>query len=239
MSKGGDPTIHEHDPRWTDVDNYLLPHLQPPSPLQTNLHYVVTNAEKHDLPDIAVSALQGQFLALQCKLLNAKHVLEVGTLGGYSTIWLASTGEDVHVTSVEVDEMHAAVARESIANAGLADRVDVIVGPGLGVLPRLRAEVEQGKRPKFDFTFIDADKGNNWAYLDEAVGMSRSRAGVVVDNVVRRGRVADDGLAETDESIRGSRRVIEGAAGDERVDASVLQLVGEKNYDGVLVCCVK
>ena len=145
----------------------------------------------------------------------------------------------MHVTTIEIDEGNAAVARESIANAGMSGRVDVIVGSGLDVLARLAAEVKEGKRTKFDFTFIDADKANNWNYLNTATGMSRPGACLIVDNVVRRGMVADAELAKTDQNVAGSRRVIEEAGRDGRLEVSLLQMVGEKNYDGMLVCCVK
>ena len=176
---------------------------------------------------------------MQCKLIKAKHVLEVGTLGGYSTIWLASSSSDIEVTTIEVDEHHAKVARESIANAGLSDRVELIVGSGVDVVARLSAEVQQGKRPKFDFAFIDADKPNNWNYLRETTSMSRAGACLIVDNVVRRGTTANDELAKTDKAVEGSRLVIEEAGRDERLDATLLQMVGEKNYDGMLICVVK
>lgn len=143
------------------------------------------------------------------------------------------------VTTVEIDEKHATVARESIANAGLSDRIDVVIGAALDVLFKLQEEIALGRRPKFDFTFIDADKENNHRYLDHSVAMSRSRACVIVDNVVRRGMVADAELAKTDSRVRGSRRVIEEAGKDGRIDATLLQMVGEKNYDGFLICCVK
>lgn len=145
----------------------------------------------------------------------------------------------MRVTTIELDERHADVARESIAHAGLSERVDVIVGAALDVLPRLAAEITAGERPRFDFTFIDADKENNAQYLDQSVGMSRARACVIVDNVVRRGMVADVEMARTDQRVQESRRVIEAAGRDQRIEATVVQIVGEKNYDGFLICCVK
>lgn len=220
--------------------HYALPHLQPKgSSLQKALSFAENHAYKNDLPDIAVSAFQGQFLSLQCKLIHAKHVLEVGTLGGYSTIWLASSSSDIKITTIEVNEHHANVARDSIANAGLSDRVEVITGSGVDVVARLAAEVREGRREKFDFAFIDADKPNNWAYLREAIAMSRQAACLIVDNVVRRGTTANDELAKTDAAVKGSRLVIEEAGKDERLDATLLQMVGEKNYDGMLICVVK
>ncbi|GAB7352567.1 hypothetical protein MBLNU459_g2951t1 [Dothideomycetes sp. NU459] len=232
---------YEQDPRWTAVDRYALSHLHTPSaPYYAALEFAAHNAQQNGLPDIAVSPLQGQFLALQVRLLRAKHILEVGTLGGYSTIWLAgATGPDTRVTTVEVDERHARVARESIARAGLGDRVEVVVGAGADVLPRLRGEVAAGARPRFDFAFVDADKENNLLYVDEIVEMARVGACVIVDNVVRKGTVVDAELAETDPRVKGSRAVIEGAGKHPRLDATLMQIVGEKNYDGFLVCLVK
>lgn len=231
---------YERSPRWTAVDDYATTHLYPPTaPLHAALAHATNLAHSRNLPDIAVSRLQGQFIALQCRMLNAKHVLEVGTLGGYSTICLAGSGEDVRVTTVEVDERHAAVAREAIDAAGAGERVEICLGAGMEVLPKLREEVEAGKRERWDFVFIDADKENNLAYLNEAVPMCRSRACVIVDNVVRKGNVADAEMAKTDSRVEGSRRVIEAAGRDERLDCSLLQTVGEKNYDGMLICVVK
>lgn len=231
---------HEKDARWAAVDHYALSHLHPPSaPYYSGLQSAVDKAAQSGLPDIAVSPLQGQFLALQCKLIGAKHILEVGTLGGYSTIWLATSDPDAKVTTVDVDPTHLAVARDSIDHAGVGKKVETIQGPGVDILPKLKAEVVAGKRPKFDFTFIDADKENNLFYVNEAIQMSRPGACIVVDNVVRRGLVADAELAKTSVTVSGSRKAIEGAAADERLDATIIQVVGEKNYDGMLICRVK
>lgn len=175
---------------------------------------------------------------LQARMLRAKNVLEVGTLGGYSTIWLASAWEGVRVMTVEIDEHHQRVALENLAYAGLENRVEAILGPGVEVLPRLLEEVRAGRRERFDMVFIDADKVNNWGYFDLAVQMCRPGACVIVDNVVRRGFLADAEKAKTDVMVEGSRRVVENAGKDPRVDAVVIQLVGEKNYDGFLVATV-
>ena len=233
---------HEHDPRWSAVDAYASQHLFPASSaLYDPLDSAARRAASAGLPDIAVSPLQGQFLALQCKFVGARHILEVGTLGGYSSIWLAGSDPEARVTTVEVDPEHAAVARASVdaAGGGLGARVEILVGSGTEVLPRLKAEVLDGRRPRWDFVFIDADKQNNLFYLERAVEMSRPGACIVVDNVVRKGGVADERAAEMDVGIRGSRAVIEAAAKDGRVDATLMQTVGEKNYDGMLICRVK
>ena len=183
--------------------------------------------------------MQGKFLLLQGRLIGVKNILEVGTLGGYSTIWLANTSPDVRVTTIEVNEHHAEVARQNFKAAGVADRVEVVVGPGVEVLPKIAAEVEAGTRPRFGLTFIDADKDNNWFYFDLAVKISYPRSVIFVDNVVRRGTTADAEAAKHDPKIQGSRVVIENAGKDSRVDSVVLQTVGEKSYDGFLMAVVK
>ncbi|KAF2756219.1 O-methyltransferase [Pseudovirgaria hyperparasitica] len=229
---------HEKDPRWTAVDEYVNANLLADAKLNGALEEALKRTRAQRLPDIAVSAAQGKFLQLQCKLIGARNVLEVGTLGGYSSIFLAATSPEIRVVTVEVNEHHAAVARENIAAAGYADRVEVIVGAGRDVLPELLANVNAGKREKFDFVFIDADKPNNWFYFDTAVKMCRPRAQIIVDNVIRGGRLANPEAFE-DPSVAGSREVIEKVGRDPRVDAVALQTVGEKSYDGMLITVVK
>ncbi|KAI4625729.1 hypothetical protein J4E80_002862 [Alternaria sp. BMP 0032] len=230
---------HEKDPRWTAVDTYSFGHLHPStrtSPSPSALQHALDASQKAGLPDIAVSPSQGKYLQLTARLARSKIILEVGTLGGYSTIWLATASPNVSVTSVEVDSHHADVARSNIQTAGLEDKVDVILGPGMEVLPSLAQQVKDGKRPKFDFVFIDADKENNWNYVDIALGMCEAGACVIVDNVVRKGQLAE----ETDDPrIAGAKRVVENVGRDERLDGVVLQTVGEKSYDGFLLAVVK
>lgn len=231
---------HEKDPRWTAVDHFAISHLQPATtPLSKALAYAAQLSNDAGLPDIAVSALQGQFLQLQCRLLGVKHVLEVGTLGGLSTIWLLSASPDVRVTTVEINEKHAATARQAIEKAGMADRVDILLGPAAHVLVGLRDDVQAGKRPRFDFAFIDADKPGNKTYFNLTVPMCAPGACLIVDNVVRRGEIADDELTKKDLRLQGARDVIIAAGQDDRVDATLMQTVGEKNYDGMLICMVK
>ena len=173
-------------------------------------------------------------------MIYAKHVLELGTLGGVSSIYLASSGPDVKVTTIEIDPQRKKVAEEAIANAGLSDRIEVLLGAGVDVLAEIKKDVDAGKRPKFDFSFIDADKPNNLNYFNAAVEMSRSRAVVMVDNVVRRGGLAEDEAAKEDPNVQGARDVIEAAGRDDRVlSCSMIQTVGEKNYDGFFVCILK
>jgi len=238
MSSGQGQT-YEKDPRWTAVDNYSFAHLHPQTsttPSHDALEFARANSEKQGLPDIAVSTSQGKFLMIQARLLRAKNVLEVGTLGGYSTIWLTNASPSVRVATVEVDKHHADVARQNFEHAGVADRVEVHLGPGIEVLPRLAEEVRQGKRDKFQLVFIDADKQNNWNYVDTALGMCEAGACVIVDNVVRKGQLADP---NGDDRVQGARKVVEMIGQDERLDGVVVQTVGDKNYDGYLFAVVK
>lgn len=180
------------------------------------------------LPDIAVSAAQGAFLQLLAQVTGARRVLEVGTLGGYSTIWLArGVGEGGEVISLEVDPGHAETARENLREAGFAATVTVITGAALETLPSLEGP--------FDLTFIDADKVNNAAYVDHAVRLSRPGALVIVDNVVREGRILE---ANADEAARATRALYDQVAAHPRLEATVLQTVGNKGWDGLLLARV-
>ena len=232
---------HDEYDVWTQVDRWALQRLHPnTSPYYKAIDDAMQLSKDRGLPDIEVSPLQGKFLVTQCQLIDAKRVLEVGTLGGTSSIWMALSGPDVKVTTIEIDAKHKAVADEAIAHADLSDRIEVLLGPGVEVLPRLRAEVKNGTRPPFDLTFIDADKQNNTNYFNEAIRMSRSRACIIVDNVIRRGRLADDEAAKEDDRVAGARKVVEAAGNDEKLMGhTLIQTVGEKNYDGFLLTVVK
>lgn len=234
----GQGQSYEKDARWTAVDEYAFSHLHSSTktPSTSALDHALSTSKKEGLPDIAVSPSQGKYLQLQARLVRAKNILEVGTLGGYSTIWLANASPDVTVISVEVDKHHAEVARSNIENAGVADRVDIRLGPGVEVLPQLAEEVKTGKRGKFQFVFIDADKENNWNYVDIALGMCEPGACIIVDNVVRKGQLAND---VSDPRVAGARKVVENIGRDDRLDGIVVQTVGDKNYDGFLLAVVK
>jgi predicted O-methyltransferase YrrM len=235
----GQGQSYEKDPRWTAVDRYSFGHLHPSSrntPSEEVLELALLDSEMQGLPDIAVSPSQGKYLQLQARLLKAKNILEVGTLGGYSTIWLANASPDVRVISIEVDEHHAKVARNNIKRAGVADRVDVRLGAGVEVLPKIVEEVKQQKLGKFQLVFIDADKENNWNYVDTAIGLCEPGACIIVDNVVRKGQLAHD---TDDPRIVGARRVVENVGKDDRLDGVVVQTVGDKNYDGFLIVVVQ
>jgi predicted O-methyltransferase YrrM len=232
---------YDTDSRWVAVDNYTVTqtHTSKDLPSPSTLSKALKHQQDSGLPDIAVSPSQGKYLLIQAKLLNAENILEVGTLGGYSTIFLANASPTTKVTTVEYNAHHAKVANENMAMAGLSDRVQILNGAGLDILPKVLSEVREGKRPRFDMTFIDADKVNNWEYFDMAVDMSRPGGCVIVDNVVRQGGLVDPKKAKTDQSVMGSRRVIEMSGKDPRVDSSVLQMVGDKGYDGMLIAVVK
>ncbi|EXJ90506.1 hypothetical protein A1O1_03609 [Capronia coronata CBS 617.96] len=237
-----DKVSFEQDPRWSAVDAFTSAHLMAPSRNKYNdaLEFAYANALAKGLPDIASFPAQGKLLSIQVQVARAKNILEVGTLGGYSAIWMASgAGEDARVTTVEVDPKHKQVAEESIANAGLSGQIDILLGSGLDVLPELIKEVTAGKREPFDFVFIDADKENNLAYLELALQMVKPKTCIYVDNVVRRGTLADEAAAQHDTRIAGSRKLVEAVGQNDKVDAVVIQTVSEKNYDGFMLAVAK
>jgi predicted O-methyltransferase YrrM len=179
--------------------------------------------DPHDTPPIAVSAAQGKFLALLARATGAKRVLELGTLAGYSTIWLAAgVGPDGLVVTVELDQRHADVAAANFERAGVADRVVGHVGPALDVIPALTGP--------FDLAFLDADKRTMPQQIELVVPLLRPGAVLICDNVVRGGAVADP--TPGDESAIGVRTALELLAADPRLDATVLQTVGAKGHDG-------
>jgi len=227
----------EQDPRWQAVDDYTLLHLQSQRPNETHLNAAFKNSLDQGLPPIASSPVFGKMLSLQCRIGRVTHALEVGTLGAYTSIWMASTSPGLKVTTVEMDPYHAKVARENCEKAGVSDRVEIILGKGLDVLPKLKAEIEAGTRPQFGLTYIDADKLNNWAYFEMAVEMSGIGGCIFVDNIVKSGQLVDEKLKD-DEMVAGARKVIEGVGKDKRVEAVVMQTVCQKTYDGYLMAVV-
>ncbi|KAI0380514.1 O-methyltransferase-domain-containing protein [Hypomontagnella monticulosa] len=228
------------DPRWVAVDEWTFAktHNEGSTPSNEILERIYKHQEESRLPDISVSPSQGKYIQLQAKLVNAQHILEVGTLGAYSTIFLAGTSPTTRVTTIESVPLHVKVARENIEMAGLGERIEVIHGKGIEVLPALLKDIQQGRREKFDFVFIDADKLNNLAYFDYAANMARPGACIIVDNVVRRGAIIDLKLINTDETVIKVRELITKVGADPRVDSTVLQMVGDKNYDGMLIAVV-
>jgi predicted O-methyltransferase YrrM len=234
----GQNRSYSRESRWTAVDEFAFSRLHPSTsaPSVPALDHALANMEKAGIFNIAVSPSLGKYLQLQARLVRAKHILEVGTLGGYSTIWLANTASDVEVTSVEVDEHHAEVARANLKYAGVADRVDIRLGPGMKVLPQLAAEIQSGKREKFQFVFIDADKENNWNYVDMAIGMCEPGTCIIIDNVVRNTNWTSD---IGDPRSREARQFVENLGKDERLEGVVVQTVGERSWDGFLFAVVK
>jgi predicted O-methyltransferase YrrM len=220
--------------RWSEVDNYIGSQLLEDDPV---LNRVTETSQQAGLPPIAVSPLQGKFLYLLARLLGARQVLEIGTLGGYSAIWLGRALPSAPVgrlVSLEVNPMHADVAQVNIADAGLAETVEVRVGSALDSLPKLAKELGEGA---FDFTFIDADKQNNAAYFSWAMKLTRPGGVIVVDNVVRQGHVVDE--RSDDPSVVGTRKLFAEMAQEKRMTATALQTVGLKGYDGFTISIVE
>jgi predicted O-methyltransferase YrrM len=211
---------------WDQVDAYVEDRLVGSDPV---LDAALADSAAAGLPAIQVSAAQGKLLHLLATVHGARTVLEIGTLGGYSTIWLArALPADGSVLSLEVDPTHAKVARGNLDRAGFADRAEVRLGPALDTLRDLTGP--------FDLFFIDADKQNNAAYLREAVRLSRPGSVIVVDNVVRGGRVADPDA--TDPAVVGTRALFDAVAAEPRLTATAVQTVGAKGYDGFLLAVV-
>jgi predicted O-methyltransferase YrrM len=215
------------EPLWTDVDANLERWLLPDDP---HLAAALQASEAAGLPAIAVSPTQGKLLHLLVRMHGAKRVVEVGTLGGYSTIWLArALPADGRLVSFELDTKHADVARANLARAGL-DHAEVRTGAALELFPALREEAP------FDFFFIDADKASNVAYFDWALQLSRPGSVIVVDNVVRGGRVVD--AESRDAAIVGTRALHAHVGKEPRVTATAVQTVGSKGHDGFLLALV-
>ncbi len=214
--------MSSHD--WDGVDRYLGRTLVVDDPV---LEAVLGASDEAGLPPIAVSPLQGRFLGLVARAVGARRILEVGTLGGYSAIWLArGLGDGGRLVTAELEPHHAEVARANLERAGLADRVEVRVGPAAQTL---RALAREGAEP-FDLVFIDADKSGYAEYFALVLDLVRVGAVIVADNVVRDGEVAD--ATSADEAVRGVRRFLERVGREPRVEASAIQTVGVKGYDG-------
>jgi len=217
--------------KWTAVDRYISDTLIPADPM---LEAALTASTKAGLPPIAVAPNQGKWLMILAQAIGARSILEMGSLGGYSTIWLArGLAGGGKLITLEADPRHAEVAQANIAHAGLADKVELRLGKALDTLPQLAAE---GLGP-FDLIFIDADKGNYPGYLEWAVKLSRPGTVIIGDNVVRDGDVID--ATNTDPSVQGVRRMNEIIAADPRLTATAIQTVGSKGYDGFMIAIVK
>lgn len=221
---------------WDSVDEYFESALIPADPV---LAGAAERARDAGLPLIAVAPNQGKLLHLIARIHGARRILEIGTLGGYSTIWLARAlpdGPDAaqrgSLLTLEVEPRHAEVARANLAAAGLDDRVEVRLGPAADSLATLVAEQAE----PFDLVFIDADKPSNPVYLEYALRLTRPGSVIVIDNVVRQGAVADP--TSEDASAIGVREAVAMIAAEPRLSATALQTVGEKGYDGFILAVV-
>jgi predicted O-methyltransferase YrrM len=209
---------------WDDVDAYFTAHL---ARNDEALEAALRDSEAAELPHVAVTAPQGKFLQILAQIQGARTILEIGTLGGYSTIWLArALPGDGRLITLEYNPRHAEVATRNIARAGLDQLVEVRVGPALESLPKL---ADENPAP-FDLVFIDADKNNNPHYVEWALRLTRAGSLIIVDNVVRGGRVADADSTAPD--IQGTRTALELIGRHPRLSGTAIQTVGEKGYDG-------
>lgn len=215
--------------QWSDVDTYIVDRLVPVDPV---LEQALAANHAGGLPAIDVAPNQGKFLHILARVARARRILEIGTLGGYSTIWLArALPADGTLVTLEFSPKHAEVARSNIDRAGLSHLVTIHVGPALDSLPKLAND------PPFDLIFIDADKRNNPNYLDWARKLARPGALIIVDNVVREGAILDaDG---TDADIMGIRSFFDTLAHEPGLVATALQTVGSKGWDGFAIVIVK
>jgi predicted O-methyltransferase YrrM len=216
--------------RWSAVDSYIGENLVPADPV---LEAALRASSDAGLPPISVSPSQGKLLHLLARAQGARTILEIGTLGGYSAIWLArALPPGGRLITLEAEPRHAEVARANLAHAGLADVAEVRVGPALDTLPKLEA----GGDGPFDLIFIDADKPGYPDYLPWSLRLSRPGSMIIADNVVRGGAVADS--ASTDANVQGVRWFIEMLAAEPRVSATAIQTVGSKGYDGFALALV-
>lgn len=215
---------------WADIDAWLADRVVASDAV---LDAALADSDAAGMPAIAVSPLAGKLLHLVVRLAGARRVLEVGTLGGYSTIWMARALSPAgHLTTLEIDAAHAEVARRNIERAGLSSRVEIIVGPASETLERFRTEAVK----PFDVVFIDADKKSSDEYFDAALALSRAGGVIIVDNVVRKGAVLDAASADAD--IQGIQRMMERIRTERRVTATALQTVGSKGHDGLMIAIV-
>jgi predicted O-methyltransferase YrrM len=211
---------------WETVDAYVTERLVGADPV---LVAALADSAAAGLPPIQVSAPQGKFLQLLARITGARRILEIGTLGGYSTIWLArGLAPGGHLDTLEVDRAHAEVARTNLGRADLDGVVEVHLGPAIETLPTLTGP--------YDLVFIDADKKSNPDYVRAALDLTRPGSVIVVDNVVRQGRIADP--ADTSADVVGTRATYDLLAAEPRLDATALQTVGSKGYDGFAVALV-
>ena len=217
------------DPIWSDVDDFFVQHLHPDDAV---LRAVLETNEAEGLPPIAVTPPQGKLLHLLARACGARRILEIGTLGAYSTIWLArALAPGGRLITLEIDPHHADVAKRNLERARLNDRVEVRIGRASDLLTAMQGVVEP-----FDFVFVDADKASSDVYFKAVLGLTRPGSVIIVDNVVRSGKVAD--ASSDDEDIRGIRRMTEWLKTQPNISATAIQTVGGKSYDGFLMAIV-
>jgi predicted O-methyltransferase YrrM len=218
------------EPVWSDVDDFFTQHLHLGDEA---LDAAMETSRVEGLPPISVTPPQGKLLHLLARACGARRILEIGTLGGYSTIWLArALPSGGTLITLEIDEHHAEVARKNLARAGVTDRVDVRLGRAADTLARMRDD----GTPPFDFVFVDADKASSDVYFKAVLDLSHEGTVVIVDNVVRDGKVAD--AASEDADIQGIRRMTEWLETQPQISATAIQTVGGKSYDGFLMAMV-
>lgn len=216
---------------WNDVDAHFTTLL---APADDTLAAALRDSDAAGLPPINVAPNQGKLLLLLAEIQGARRILEIGTLGGYSTIWLGrALPADGRLVTLEYDPRHAEVARANLVRAGLDELAEVRVGPALESLPKL---ADENPEP-FDFVFIDADKVNNAHYLEWAVRLTRPGSVIVLDNVVRGGAVAD--ATSTDPSVLGTRAALDLIASHPKLDGTAVQTVGSKGHDGFALARVR
>ena len=215
---------------WADVDAYFEQHLQPADDV---LRATLETNVAEGLPPIAVTPPQGKLLHLLARACNAKRILEIGTLGAYSTIWLArALPPGGRLITLEIDLHHAEVARRNLERAKVSQRVEIRVGDAAVLLDAMQGYVEP-----FDFVFVDADKKSSDVYFKAVLTLSHPGTVIIIDNVVRDGKVAD--ASSDDEDIRGIRRMTEWLATQKNISATAIQTVGGKSYDGFLMALVE
>ena len=215
---------------WASADRYFAQNLLPDDQIFPQI--LAANAAA-GLPSIDVSPLQGRMLYLQAKLIGARRILEIGTLGGYSTIWFArALPADGRIVTLELESKHAETARRNFVTAGVAEKIEVRVGPAQTSLEALLRE----KSAPFDLVFIDADKASTAAYFRAALELCHSGSVIITDNVVRKGQIVD--ASSTDASVQGMRRFVDALAAEKRVEATAVQTVGAKGYDGFIIARV-
>lgn len=215
---------------WKDVDEYFVDKL---IPSDVTLEEVLQANKEAGIPEIDVSPPQGKLLYLLAKIKGAKNILEIGTLGGYSSIWLArALPETGKVFTLEIEPEYAKIAIQNIQNAGCASKVEVIVGKALETLPTLKE-----KGTFFDLIFIDADKPNNPHYLKWAIELANNGALIISDNVVRNGEVINE--KSEDDRVQGVRKFMDILEKEPRIESTAIQTVGNKGYDGFVISIVK